>query len=147
MSMRKFIKYFVLRGLVASAFGPVVLALLYMILHHHGVIENLTVNEVCVGIFSLSVLAFIAGGMNAVYQLERLPLMTAILIHGIVLYTSYLITYLLNDWLPWGLAPVMVFTGIFIVGYLVIWIAIYLAIKRSTKKVNDRLKMKQERVE
>ena len=75
-----------------------------------------------------------------VYQIERLPLMVAILIHGGVLYISYLVTYLLNDWLEWGVTPVLVFSGIFIVGYLAIWAVIYSIIKRNTEKVNEVLK-------
>jgi hypothetical protein len=31
--------------------------------------------------------------------------MAAVLIHGIVLYLTYLATYLLNDWLAWGKKP------------------------------------------
>ena len=54
--------------------------------------------------------------MNAIYQIERLPLMVAILIHGSVLYISYLVTYLLNDWLDWGVMPIVVFSAIFLVG-------------------------------
>ena len=97
--MKRSVLEFVRRGLMACGFGPIVLAILYLILQHHGVIETLTVRQVCVGIFSISALAFIAGGMNAIYQVERLPLMVAILIHGGVLYLSYLGTYLLNEWL------------------------------------------------
>jgi len=138
--MKKYVLEFWRRGLVAFGFGPIVLAVLYLILQANGVLQTLTVNQVCLGIFSLSVLAFVAGGMNVVYQIERLPLMVAILIHGGVLYISYLATYLLNDWLEWGVTPVLVFSGIFIVGYLAIWAVIYSIIKRNTEKVNEVLK-------
>ena len=114
--MKKNILDFFRRGFVACGFGPVVLAVLYLILQHKAEIEVLTVNQVCLGIFSLSALAFIAGGMNVIYQIERLPLMVAILIHGSVLYISYLVTYLLNNWLEWGVTPILVFSGIFILG-------------------------------
>ena len=103
----------------------------------------LPVSQVCVGIFSLFFLAFIAGGMNAIYQFERLPLMLAILIHGGTLYISYLATYLINDWLEQGIIPVVVFTAIFVIGYLVIWAVIYSIVKRNTQKVNVALKQKQ----
>ena len=140
--MKKFFSVFFRRGLVACGFGPVVLAILYLILHHTAGVEVLTVRQVCVGIFSLSALAFLAGGMNAVYQVERLPIMAAILIHGAVLYSGYLATYLLNDWLEWGMVPVLVFTGIFIVGYLVIWAVIYSVIKKNTARLNRALERK-----
>ena len=142
--MKKFILDFLRRGLVACGFGPIVLAVLYLILQQSAAIETLTVNQVCIGIFSLTALAFIAGGMNAVYQIERLPLMVAVLIHGVVLYVSYLGAYLLNEWLDWGATPILVFSGIFVVGYLAIWAIIYSIIKRNTEKLNEILKKRQQ---
>ena len=142
--MKKFVTEFFRRGFVACGFGPVILAVLYLVLQRHGDLQTLTVDQVCVGIFSLSALAFIAGGMNVVYQIERLPLMVAISIHGGVLYVSYLVTYLLNDWLEWGTAPILVFSGIFVVGYLVIWGIIYSIIKTRTERLNKLLEEKAD---
>ena len=143
--MKQFILEFLRRGLIACGFGPLVLAVLYLILQQQAALETLTVNQVCLGIFSLSALAFLAGGMNVLYQLERLPLMVAILIHGIVLYAAYLITYLLNSWLEWGKTPILVFSAIFILGYLAVWAVIYCLTIRNTKKLNQMLKEKQNR--
>ena len=131
------------RGLVACGFGPIVLALIYLILQKSGVIYSLSINQVCTGIFSLSGLAFIVGGMNIIYQFERLPLMLAILIHGVVLYFSYLATYLINGWLDFGRTPIFIFTGIFVVGYLAIWAIIYAVTIRNTRKLNRLLMEKQ----
>ena len=142
--MKKFVLEFLRRGLIATGLGPIVLAIVYLILKQSVAIDALTINQVCIGIFSLSVLAFIAGGMNAIYQVEILPLMTAILIHGGVLYVGYLGTYLLNDWLDFGIIPIIVFTAIFVVGYIVIWAIIYSIIKRNTAKLNEMLKKKQQ---
>ena len=143
--MKKIVLDFLRRGLVACGFGPIVLAFLYLILQQSANLVTLTVNQVCIGIFSLTALAFIAGGMNAVYQIERIPLMVAILIHGSVLYISYLVTYLINGWLEWGAMPILVFTGIFVVGYLAIWAIIYAIIKSRTARLNDILKEKQKK--
>lgn len=145
--MKKIIVEFLRRGFAACGLGPVVLAVLYLILQRNGAIEVLTVREVCIGIFSLSGLAFVAGGMNVVYQVERFPLMMGILIHGIVLYICYLGTYLVNGWLEWGVAPMIVFTGIFIVGYGTIWAVIYTVTKKHTNRINEILKEKQRKVE
>ena len=142
--MNKIAKEFLRRGVAACGLGPIVLAVRYLILQHNGTVDALTVDEVCIGIFSLSALAFIAGGMNVIYQIERMPLMVAILIHGGVLYISYLVTYLLNDWLDWGVTPILAFTGIFVFGYLAIWAIIYSIIKNSTDKINEVLKKKQQ---
>ena len=141
--MKKFFLDFIRRGLTACGFGPLVLAVLYWILWKQGIVEVLTVEQVCLGIVSITALAFMAGGLNAIHQVERIPLMVAILIHGGVLYIGYLLTYLVNDWLEWGPAPVMVFTGIFVVGYFAIWAVIYAVIKRNTAKINEVLKKRQ----
>ena len=141
--MKKTVSGFVRRGLVACGFGPVVLAVFYLILRQRGLLETLTVEEVCTGIFSLTALAFIAGGMNVVYQIERLPVMVGILIHGGVLYVSYLVTYLVNDWLEEGTIPLLVFTAIFAVGYLTIWAIIYFVTRRRTAKLNEMLNKKR----
>ena len=140
--MKKHILDFLRRGLVAWGFGPLVLAVLFLILKQQGLVETLTVEQVSMGIFSLSALAFIAGGMNFIYQIEQLPLMVAILIHGSVLYISYLVTYLLNGWLEWGGVPIGVFSAIFVLGYLAIWAVIYAIIRRNTAKINKILKKK-----
>ena len=142
--MRKFVLEFLRRGFVACGMGPIILAILYLILQQTAAIDTLTVNQVCIGIFSITALAFIAGGMNAIYQIERLPLMVAILIHGSVLYISYLGTYLLNDWLVWGVMPIVVFSAIFVVGYVVIWAIIYSITKKNTEKLNEMLRQKQQ---
>ena len=141
--MRKTALEFVRRGLVAGGFGPVILAVLYIIIERSGEIVPLTASQVCIGIFSLYALAFIAGGMNVVYQIERLPLMAAISIHGGVLYIGYLITYLVNGWLELGKTPIIVFTAIFIAGYLAIWAVIYHITRRNTRRLNEMLKQKQ----
>ena len=142
--MKKFVFEFLRRGFAACGMGPIILAILYLILQQTAAVETLTVNQVCVGIFSITALAFVAGGMNAIYQIERLPLMLAILIHGSVLYISYLGTYLLNDWLDSGIIPIVVFSVIFVVGYIVIWAIIYSITKNRTERLNEVLNQKQQ---
>lgn len=141
--MKKHVSEFFRRGLVACGFGPMVLAIVYLIMNKYGTIDMLTVGEVVTGIFSLSALAFIAGGMNAIYQIERLPLMFAILIHGGVLYIGYLVTYLVNHWLESSMVPIFIFTMVFVVGYFFIWAAIYAVIRKKTKRLNEMLEKKR----
>ena len=135
--MKKIISEFFKRGFIACGFGPLVLALVYLIVKGQTGVETLTVNEVCTGIFSLSALAFIAGGLNVLYQIEKLPLMAAILIHGAVLYVTYFATYIINGWLLLNKTPILVFTLIFVVGYIIIWAIIYSVTKNKTKKLNE----------
>jgi len=143
--MKSNIMEFVRRGMIACGFGPIILAIIYLILQHHEAVDTLTVNQVCLGIFSLSALAFIAGGMNVLYQIEQLPLLVAIFIHGSVLYVSYLATYLINGWLEWGITPIIAFSGIFILGYMIVWLIIFTSTKRNTENLNRILNEKQKR--
>lgn len=147
MSMKKTVLGFLRRGVISCGLGPMVLAILYLIIQKQGAGDTLTVHQVCTGIFSLSGLAFIAGGMNVIYQIERLPLMVAILIHGSVLYISYLATYLVNGWLTQGLNPILVFTAIFVLGYIGIWAIIFFITQKRTERVNEILKQKQKKME
>lgn len=137
--MKNFLHGFLRRGLVAFGFGPVIVAIIYLSLERGHLIDTVTVREMCIAIFSSAALAFIAGGTNAIYQIERLPLTVAILIHSVILYISYLYVYLLNGWLKWGVFPISFFTVIFVVGYLLIWIIIYMTTRIRTKRINEQL--------
>ena len=139
--MKKFLSDFFLRGLVAAAFGPPVLAVIYWILGATGAVESLSPKEVALGILTIELLALVIGGMSAIYQQEQLPLATAILIHGGVLYAAYILIYLINGWLQRQMVPILVFTGIFVTGYGLIWLFIYLFNRRKTRKINRSLHM------
>ena len=138
--MKRYAMEFIRRGLAACGLGPLVLAVIYLILDRQGLVQTLDAAQVSVGIFSLTALAFLAGGMNVIYQLERLPLMAAVTIHGGVLYLGYLAVYLVNGWLKWGSVPILVFTAIFVIGYLLIWVVIYAILRRRTRRLNQLLK-------
>lgn len=135
--MKKFIAEFCKRGLMAAAGGPVILAIIYGILGHTGVIQSLTPAEVTKGILSITLMAFIAAGITAVYTLERLPLLSAILLHAGVLYLDYLIMYLFNNWLAHG--SIGIFSAIFAAGYALVWLCIYAITKSKTDKLNRKL--------
>ena len=133
--MKGFWKEFVKRGALVCGCGPLVLAVIYAVFGD----AVMTGSEVALGIISITVLAFLAAGITAVYQWERLPLFGAILLHGIVLYCVYLAVYLLNGWLADGSVPFWIFTGIFAAGYAAIWCVIYITTSLSTKRVNQHI--------
>lgn len=137
--MKKFWKEFLFRGLICAAGGPLVLAVIYGILGATGAADAFSPREVCLGILTITLLAFIAAGMTAIYQMEQLPLPIMISLHGGALYIAYILTYLINGWLLSQLIPILVFTGIFVAGYAVIWLIIYTTIKIKTNKLNKLL--------
>ena len=126
--------------MIACAGGPIVLAIIYGIIGATGEVTSLTPQEVCLGILTITLLAFTVAGMTAIYQVEKLPLASAILIHGGVLYATYLLIYLINGWLQKDLIPFLVFTGIFLLVYLLIWVIIYSVEKAKIRKINEMRK-------
>ena len=138
--MKKYVLEFLRRGLMVAAGGPVVLAVIYGILGATGAADTLTPVEVCKGILSITILAFLAGGITMIYTVDRLPVISAILIHAGVLYLAYLIAYLFNNWLARNWSAFGIFTGAFVVGYAIIWVCIYLITKTKTDRINRMLR-------
>ena len=132
--MKEFVKEFCKRGFIGAWGGPAILAIVWLALQNAGVVTEIAVNEAVLGVLSSIVLAFIATGITAVYEQEQLQLGTATLIHGLVLYLDYVLAYLLNGWI----APqsLIVFTLIFVAGYILIWAIIYGIMAYKVKKLN-----------
>ena len=137
--MKKWILEFVKRGLMAMGGGPIVLGIVYGCLWRSGVVDDLPADDVALGILTVSLMAFIAAGLTSLYQIERLPLLYAILIHGAVLYLDYAVIYLINGWIAEGYVPFLVFTLIFALGYGLVWLIIYLVTRIKTDKLNQSL--------
>ena len=128
-----------MRGLVSFGFGPIVVAIIYLCLSISGVEDTLSLAEMAKQIILVSFMAFFAGGITAIYQIEKLPLPFAIIIQATVLYINYVAVYIVNGWLEKAFLPIAVFTAIFILGYAIIWAIVYLFTKTSTKKINENL--------
>ena len=137
--MKPYIFAFIKRGLTFSVGGPIILAIIYGIMGATGTVTALTPQEVCLGILTISLMAFIAAGITVVYSIEQLPLFSAVLLHGIALYLDYLIIYLLNGWLQSNLVAVLLFTGIFVAGYTLVWLIIYFTTKRAAGELNRQI--------
>ncbi|MBE6748272.1 MAG: DUF3021 domain-containing protein [Ruminococcaceae bacterium] len=137
--MRKYVVEFLKRGMSFCFGGPLVLAIVYGILGLVSAVESFTVGEVVTGIFSSTLLAFIAAGVTVIYTIDKLSPFSAALIHGVVLYLDYILLYLFNGWLQSSLKPIMIFTGCFILGYLIIWGIVFVATRKCTKKLNESL--------
>ena len=138
--MKKHIIDFLKRGVIACGFGPIVMAIVYLCLAVSGIEDSFNLFDIAMQILLVSLMAFLAAGVTVVYQIERLPLATAILIHAGVLYIDYISVYLINGWLQRTIVPIMIFTLIFIAGYALIWLIIYIVTKRTTKGLNESLR-------
>lgn len=145
--MKQYVKSFITNGLFVCGLGPVVWAIVYAILAYNGVIDMISVDKVVFEIVSVTVLAFIAGGVVVIYKVERLPLVVATLIHALVLYIDYIVIYLMNGWLGKDLTPLLVFTSCFAVGFTVIWLVVYFTTKKNADEINSLLVEMQSKTE
>ena len=138
--MKVFFKEFFKRGFISAWGGPFVLAIIYFIVGKLENVQSIPIDEVSLGILSITFMAFTAGGITAIYQNDFLPIASSILIHAAVLYLDYLIMYLLNDWLP--RSEIGIFTAIFVAGFAIIWVIIYFCSKRKIDSLNKLCKEK-----
>lgn len=137
--MKRFIKEFLKRGLICAAGGPIIISAIYLILGYSGVVDTVSVTKIGVEILTATLMAFIAAGITAVYQIERISAFTATLIHGFALYIDYIIFYLINGWLKSNIEAIGIFTAAFVGGYAIIWLIIYLITKKEVKKLNSEI--------
>lgn len=135
--MKKMMKEFVFRGLIAAGFGPIVYGIVIFIIETCGVNAMQDGSMILKAILSTYMMAFICAGASVIWQNERLGLGYSALIHGTVIYISYLITYLLNGWLDHD--KIGQFSIIFISGYIIIWLIIFITEKLKAKKLNQQL--------
>ncbi len=139
--MKKFIKEFCVRGMMFAWGGPVIMAVVWLCLKASGVLSELSVGQAALGIFSTTLMAFVAAGISVVYQMENLPKPFAGLIQASVLYIDYLGIYLLNGWVP--VNKIGVFTLIFVGGFVLIWSSIYIPIRVKVAKMNKMMRRQE----
>ena len=136
---KQYIKHFFKIGAMSAGGGPLILALVYIFLMQSGTVETLSISKIIAEILSSLILAFIAGGCSVVYTIEKLSLMGATFLHSSVLCLNYLIIYAANGWISRSISSILWFIGIYLVIYFVIWTIIYLSIRHSVGKLNQKL--------
>ena len=134
------VKDFLLRGFVFGGLGPIVLGIVYLILHHTLKDLTLTGSEVFLGILSTYMLAFIHAGSGVFHRIESWSPCKSCLCQMSLIYAAYVLCYVLNDWLPFEPLAIAVFTAIFVGGYGVICLIVYLSVHAAAKKLNQSLK-------
>ena len=107
--MKKFILDFIKRGLIAAGFGPLILTIFYYGYYFAIGYNPTSVLEINKNILSSLLLAFIAGGISAVFKIEKLSLGIATLIDAVVIYLDYLFFYLFNNWIEMSFMSLIIF--------------------------------------
>lgn len=134
------VRDFFFRGLLFGGFGPVIAGIVYLILHF--TLEDLTLTglQVFTVIVSTYLLAFVHAGASVFNQIESWPLAKSTLCHFGLLYIAYVLCYVINSWIPFEPLVLGIFTAIFAVGYAVIWLAVYVSIRVTVKRLNRSLR-------
>lgn len=122
-----------------GGFGPVIVGIIYAILE--GTVDGFALSgyEVCLGIVSTYLLAFVQAGASVFNQIEHWSLSKSLICHLSTLYVTYVTCYLVNTWIPFKVEIVLMFTAIFVLIYLAVWLTVYLIIKAVSKKLNKAL--------
>ncbi len=134
------VRDFFFRGLLFGGFGPIIAGIVYLILHL--ILQDLTLTglQVFTVIVSTYLLAFVHAGASVFNQIESWPLAKSTLCHFGLLYVAYILCYVINSWIPFEPLVLGIFTAIFAVGYAVIWLAVYISIRVTVKRLNRSLR-------
>lgn len=137
--MNKYVKMFLQRGLAFGGFGPVIAAIVYAIVGASTKEYLVSTNSFLIATLTTYVLAFVVAGCSILYNIEKWSFAKASLVHFVALYFAYLLVYVANGWFPFNLIGFGVFTLIFVGGYFIIWLSIYLSIKNASNKLNKKI--------
>lgn len=121
-------------------FGPVVYGIVMVILHLCNVDTSSNGLVIFKGIISTAMMAFVIAGTSVIWKQEEIQISKKISVHFLVLYLLYLLIYLLNDWIQKDLKVIGIFTLVFVLGYILTWLIIYLVEKKRAKKLNEFIK-------
>lgn len=135
--MNKNVKEFIKRGLMACWGGPIILAVVWLFIDNGNITSQISLYKASVSVISVTILAFVVAGISTIYQIESLPLAIAGLIQCLVIYLTYLVVYLLNGWI--NKTIIMPFTIIFAATFIIIWICIYLVIRKNVNNINNKI--------
>lgn len=139
--MSKYVKYFLHRGLIFGGFGPIILGVIYAIISYSNADFSLSGKDVLIGIVSTYLLAFVQAGSSVFNQIEEWPLTKSLLCHFSSIYLAYVLCYIVNSWIPFEPMVIVVFSSIFAITYLIIWLTVYFIVKSTQKKLNSKIRL------
>ena len=137
--MNIYVKEFFRRGMMFSGLGPVITAVIFVIISHVQESFSLTSVQILIAVSSTYILAFVQAGATVFSQIEHWSLPKSLACHLSSLYVTYLMCYLVNSWLPFDINAVIIFSIVFILLFLVIWVTVFLCVRFLSRKLNKNL--------
>ncbi len=138
--MKNNVKEFFKRGMMFSGLGPIILGIIYLILEKTVEGFDLSGYQVFTAILSTYMIAFVQAGASVFNQIEEWPIAKSMLFHFSSIYAVYVLSYVINSWIPFKVEVVLLFTAVFAAIYLAVWLTVYVCIKIVSQKLNSKIK-------
>lgn len=138
--MNKYVKNYLQRGIAFGGLGPMIAGIVFLVLDLTGADVALTGTDMFIAILSTYVLAFVQAGSSVFNQVEEWPLALSAGVHFASLYLVYIGVYLVNRWIPFIWEVIVLFTVIFVIAYLAVWLTVYFITRGISKKLNENIR-------
>jgi hypothetical protein len=138
--MNKYVKNYLQRGIAFGGLGPMIAGIVFLVLDLTGADVALTGTDMFIAILSTYVLAFVQAGSSVFNQVEEWPLALSTGVHFASLYLVYIGVYLVNRWIPFIWEVIVLFTVIFVIAYLAVWLTVYFITRGISKKLNENIR-------
>lgn len=138
--MNKYVKEFFHRGLMFGGFGPIIVGIILLAVNLSGEAVTLTAKDYLISTVSIYLLAFIHAGASVFNQIEHWSIPKSMLCHFSMLYVAYSICYIINSWIPFEPKVLLIFTAVFVGIYFAVWGIVYVAVRGTSRKLNEKLR-------
>lgn len=138
--MNKYVKEFLRRGLMFAGFGPIVFGIIVLCISYFDGVAVHSAQNIFIGIVTTYTIAFVQAGVTVFNQIEHWSVPKSMLCHFGLLYVVYSLSYIANSWIPFKAEVLVTFTVIFAVVFFVIWGIVYLCVRNTSKKINEKLR-------
>jgi hypothetical protein len=138
--MNKYVKEFLRRGLMFSGFGPIVFGIIVLCISYFDSVAVHSARNIFMGIVTTYTIAFVQAGVTVFNQIEHWSVPKSLLCHFGTLYVTYSLCYIFNSWIPFKAEVLVTFTVIFAVVFFAVWGIVYLCVRNTSKKINEKLR-------
>ena len=123
-----------------SGFGPIVFGIIVLCISYFDSVAVHSARNIFMGIVTTYTIAFVQAGVTVFNQIEHWSVPKSMLCHFGLLYVVYSLSYIANSWIPFKAEVLVTFTVIFAVVFFVIWGIVYLCVRSTSKKINEKLR-------
>ena len=138
--MKNYVKCFLRRGLIFGGFGPIICGIVFFVIELCGTTLGLSGSEILLAILSTYLIAFVQAGASIFNQIDSWPVAKSLGCHLGSIYLVYTLAYLVNAWIPFDPAVILVFTGIFLAVYFAVWLTVFAIVKATSRKMSSKIK-------